>query len=107
MLTPEQKDACLVPHAGGGYGLALEYDERPLAACTDLTGVWAGLPWDRRRQLRGFSIVSRVTNADDPIGRPRDYHLPSDNVDTLFLDGEPANFGTVAALALTLEAYLH
>ncbi len=107
MLTARQKSECLVQARSGAFGLRLEYDREALPACTDMTGVWAGLPRALRRQLRGFSIVSRVADGDDPIGRPRDYHLPSDNVDTLLLDEEPANFGTVAALALTLEAYLH
>jgi hypothetical protein len=105
MLTPEQVGSCLVPASGGAFGLRVQYVARPLPACTDLTGVWAGLRRASRRKLRGFSIVSRQSG-DDPLWRPRDYHQESDNVDTLLLDEEPDNFGTVAALALILEACL-
>jgi len=105
-LTQAQRDSCLVPATGGAFGLRLEYAREKLPACTDLTGVCAGLPRAFRRELRGFSIVSRQTGGDDPLSRPRDDHQESDKVDTLFLDQEPANFGTVAALAMILEAYL-
>jgi hypothetical protein len=105
-LTPQQRTSCLVPAAGGAFGLNVEYDRDALPACTDMTGVFAGLPGAFRRELRGFSIVSRQTSLQDPLLRPRDYHQQSDNVDTLFLDSEPENFGTVAALAMTLGAYL-
>lgn len=105
VLTPQQIGSCLVA-APGGYGLELEYRPDPLPACTDLTGVWAGLPSGKRRKLRGFSIVSRQTRVDDPLMRPRDYHLESDNADALFLDEEPENFGTVAALVPFLAAWL-
>jgi hypothetical protein len=105
-LTPDQVRSCLVRFVGDEFGLKVEYDKDPLPACTDMTGVSAGLPGRFRRRLRGFSIVSREMAGNDPLERPRDYHQESDNVDTLFLDTEPVNFGTVAALAMTLGAYL-
>lgn len=102
-LNPEQRALCLLNH-GSGYGLVLDYADEPIPSCTDLSGVWAALPARYRKELRAFSIVSRSFDGD-PLRRPRDYHQLSDTTETLFMEQEPGNFGTVAALALTLAKF--
>lgn len=105
ILTPSQIQTCL-RESGTSFSLNLELSEDPVPACTDLSGIWAGLPSRHRKTLRAFSIVSRVKSTEDPLARPRDYHKQSDSVETLFLDAEPGNFGTVAALAEVIGTYL-
>ncbi len=79
-----------------GHSYAIEVQDGPLEACTDLTG-FARASFGGR--LRAFSISSKDKNDE-----PRDYHLPSDGPATLL--GDPANVGTIVAVAEALKDIL-
>jgi hypothetical protein len=76
------------PRIVGGESYPIEALDRPLEACTDLTG----FAWRLGAKLRAFSISSKYEN-----DQPRDYHLPSDGPETLFAD--PKNVATIVAVA--------